>query len=62
MPWDFKDVVRISVNSLWMSAFLDLGKEPIVVSVPDSGAISVAARWLNMWTDDFGTPGSRTPE
>jgi hypothetical protein len=62
VPWDFKNVVRISTNSLWETAFLDLGKEPLVVTIPDSGSIPVAARWLNMWTDAIGTAGSRTPE
>jgi hypothetical protein len=62
VPWDFKNVVRISTNSLWETAFLDLGKEPMVVTIPDSGAIPIAARWLNMWTDAIGTAGTRTPE
>ena len=33
---DFKDVVRISVNSLWSHGFLDLDAEPMIVSVPDT--------------------------
>ena len=37
VPWDFKNVVRISTNSLWETAFIDLGKEPQVVTIPDSG-------------------------
>ena len=32
---DFKNVVRISVNSLWSVAFPDLDKEPMTVSSPD---------------------------
>ena len=34
---DFKDVGRISVNSLWSVVFLDLDKEPMIVSSPDMG-------------------------
>jgi len=34
VPWNFDDVVRISTNSLWETAFLDLEKEPMVVTVP----------------------------
>jgi hypothetical protein len=34
--WDFNNVVRISTNSLWSFGFLDLEKEPIVISVPDT--------------------------
>jgi len=33
----FKNVVRISLNSLWTTGWLDLGKEPIVFSVPYTG-------------------------
>ncbi len=33
---DFKDVVRISVNSVWSFAVLDLDKEPLVASHPDT--------------------------
>ena len=62
VPWQFRNVVRVSTNSLWETAFLDLGKEPQVVTIPDSGAIPIAARWLNMWTDAIGTAGTRTPE
>jgi hypothetical protein len=62
VPWDFKNVVRISTNSLWQTVFLDLGNEPQVVTIPDTGRIPVAARWLNMWTDAIGTAGSRTPD
>src|SRR5262245_31751668 len=32
----FKNVVRISLNSLWTTSFVDLAKEPIVLSVPDT--------------------------
>jgi hypothetical protein len=37
---DFKDVVRISVNSLWSHIFLDLDREPMILSVPDTGGIT----------------------
>jgi len=59
---DFKNVVRISTNSLWETAFIDLGSEPMVVTVPDAKSIPIAVRWLNMWTDAIGTAGSRTPD
>ena len=59
---DFKNVVRISTNSLWETAFLDLQNEPVVVTVPDTKGLPMAARWLNMWTDAIGTAGTRTPE
>jgi len=57
---DFKDVVRISRNSLWSVAVLDLEKEPVVISHPDTGGRFVVVQMMNMWTDDFGSVGSRT--
>lgn len=59
---DFKDIVRISVNSLWSHAFLDLDKEPMVVSIPDTKGRYLVMQALNMWTDDFASVGTRTPE
>lgn len=57
---DFKNVVRISVNSLWSHAFLDLDAEPMVVSLPDMGGRYIVMQALNMWTDDFASVGTRT--
>jgi hypothetical protein len=57
---DFKDVVRISVNSLWSHGFVDLDSEPMVVSVPDTKGRYIVLQAVNMWTDDFGTAGTRT--
>jgi hypothetical protein len=59
---DFKDVVRISVNSIWSHAFLDLDQEPMVVSIPDTKERYVVIQALNMWTDVFASAGTRTPE
>ena len=58
---DYKNVVRISVNSLWSFAFLDLDQEPMIVTVPDAGDRYLVMQALNMWTDDFGSVGTRTP-
>jgi len=57
---DFKDVVRISRNSLWSHAFVDLEKEPLVFSQPDTRGRYIVTQALNMWTDDFASIGSRT--
>lgn len=59
---DFKNVVRISVNSLWTFGFVDLDKEPMIVSVPDTGSRFMVMQALNMWTDDFASVGTRTPD
>ena len=62
VPWNFNNVVRISTNSLWSTSFLDLEKEPLILSIPDTKGRPIAMRVMNMWTDVFGTAGSRTPE
>jgi len=57
---DFKNVVRISLNSLWSTAWLDLEQEPIVLSVPDTKGRYYVMSVMNMWTDVFGSAGKRT--
>ena len=56
----FKNVVRISLNSLWTTGFVDLAKEPIVLSVPDTKERYYVFSMMNMWTDVFGSVGKRT--
>ena len=58
---DFKNVVRISVNSLWSFGFVDLNQEPMIVTIPDAGDRYLVMQALNMWTDDFASAGARTP-
>jgi hypothetical protein len=57
---DFKNVVRISLNSLWSTGWLDLEQEPIVLSVPDTKGRYYVMSVMNMWTDVFGSAGKRT--
>ena len=57
---DYKDVVRISVNSLWSFGFVDLDAEPMIVSLPDMDGRYIVMQAVNMWTDDIGTAGTRT--
>ena len=59
---DFKNVVRISVNSLWSHGFVDLDQEPMIVTIPDPGKRYMVVQALNMWTDDFASAGTRTPD
>src|SRR5512145_1171075 len=56
----FKNVVRISLNSLWTTGFVDLAQEPIVLSVPDTKERYYVFSMMNMWTDVFGSVGKRT--
>jgi len=59
MPHDVdptcKNVVRISLHSLWTTGFVDLAKAPIVLSVPDAKERSDVFSMRNMWTDVFGS-------
>lgn len=56
----FRTVTAPNVNTLYTTAFLDLGREPILVRVPNTNGRYYVMEVLDGWTNVFASPGSRT--
>lgn len=57
---EFKAVVRPNFDTLYSTAWLDVGTEPMIVSVPASDGRYYLLPCYDMWTDAFASPGTRT--
>ena len=56
----FRDVTAPNADTLYTTAFLDVGKEPWVLSIPDMKGRYALFPMLDGWTTVFQVPGKRT--
>jgi hypothetical protein len=56
----FRDVTAPNADTLYTTCFLDVGKEPYVLSLPDAHGRYYLFPMLDGWTDVFQDPGKRT--
>jgi Uncharacterized conserved protein len=58
--YTFTDVVSPNADTLYSMAWLDLTNTPVVLDLPDTGGRYYVMQFLDAWTNDFASLGSRT--
>jgi hypothetical protein len=56
----FRDITAPNADTLYTTAFFDVGDEPWVLSAPDTKGRYFLLPFLDGWTNVFAVPGSRT--
>ena len=56
----YRDVTAPNADTLYTTAFIDVGKEPWVLSIPDMKDRYFLFPLLDGWTTVFQVPGKRT--
>jgi hypothetical protein len=56
----FRDVTAPNADTLYTTAFIDVSREPFVLSIPDAHDRYYLFPMLDAWTDVFQVPGKRT--
>jgi len=56
----FRDVTAPNADTLYTTAWIDVGREPWVLSLPDAADRYYLFPMLDGWTDVFQVPGKRT--
>src|SRR5215469_2864449 len=59
-PATFRGATHANFDTLYSVGWLDLSKEPVVISVPDTHGRYYLLQLLDMWTDSFAGVGKRT--
>jgi hypothetical protein len=57
---EFRDVTAPNADTLYTSGWIDVGKQPYVLSIPDMKGRYFLFPMLNAWTEVFQVPSKRT--